>query len=277
MATRLLNRTLFLYLPLWACTLFIAFPLYWTLVTAFKTEAEVVSRDISYFPAQLTVDNFVTVWKSVGFSVYFRNSMLVSVITVLICLVFSTMVGYALSRFRFRGRKAFLLLLLGTQFIPGAMLLIPLFMIFKSLGLTGQLSSLIITYVTFNLPFSSILMSGFVSNIPQQLEEAAMVDGCSRLSAIVHVIFPLLVPGIVATSVFAFIDAWNDFLFALMFISKNANFTIPVGLSYMIGEFNIAYGALAAGSVIALLPTVIFFGFIQKYLVSGIMSGSVKG
>lgn len=277
MATRLLNRTLFLYLPLWACTLFIAFPLYWTLVTAFKTEAEVVSRDISYFPAQLTVDNFVTVWKSVGFSVYFRNSMLVSVITVLICLVFSTMVGYALSRFRFRGRKAFLLLLLGTQFIPGAMLLIPLFMIFKSLGLTGQLSSLIITYVTFNLPFSSILMSGFVSNIPQQLEEAAMVDGCSRLGAIVHVIFPLLVPGIVATSVFAFIDAWNDFLFALMFISKNANFTIPVGLSYMIGEFNIAYGALAAGSVIALLPTVIFFGFIQKYLVSGIMSGSVKG
>jgi len=277
MATRLLNRTLFLYLPLWACTLFIAFPLYWTLITAFKTEAEVVSRDISYFPAQLTVDNFVTVWKSVGFSVYFRNSMLVSVITVLICLVFSTMVGYALSRFRFRGRKAFLLLLLGTQFIPGAMLLIPLFMIFKSLGLTGQLSSLIITYVTFNLPFSSILMSGFVSNIPQQLEEAAMVDGCSRLSAIVHVIFPLLVPGIVATSVFAFIDAWNDFLFALMFISKNANFTIPVGLSYMIGEFNIAYGALAAGSVIALLPTVIFFGFIQKYLVSGIMSGSVKG
>lgn len=277
MATRILNRTLFLYLPLWACTLFIAFPLYWTLVTAFKTEAEVVSRDISYFPAQLTVDNFVTVWKSVGFSVYFRNSMLVSVITVLICLVFSTMVGYALSRFRFRGRKAFLLLLLGTQFIPGAMLLIPLFMIFKSLGLTGQLSSLIITYVTFNLPFSSILMSGFVSNIPQQLEEAAMVDGCSRLSAIVHVIFPLLVPGIVATSVFAFIDAWNDFLFALMFISKNANFTIPVGLSYMIGEFNIAYGALAAGSVIALLPTVIFFGFIQKYLVSGIMSGSVKG
>ena len=170
-----------------------------------------------------------------------------------------------------------MIMLLCTQFVPGAMLLIPLFMIFKQLGLTSNLLALIITYSTFQLPFNSLLMSGFISNIPEALEEAAMVDGCSRLKAIFLIIFPILLPGIVATTVFTFINAWNEFLFALMFISKPALFTLPVGLRYMQGEFDIHYGALAAGSLISLLPAVILFAFVQKYLVQGMGSGAVKG
>ena len=167
-------------------------------------------------------------------------------------------------------------MLLCTQFVPGALLIIPLFIIFKNLGLISNPLSLILAYTTFQLPFNSILMNGFISNVPKQLEEAAMVDGCNRLQAIYYVIFPLLLPGIVATGVFTFIYAWNEFLFAFMFTNKAANFTLSVGLSYMMGEFNINYGALAAGSIIAVLPAIALFGYVQKYLVNG-LGGAVKG
>jgi multiple sugar transport system permease protein len=156
------------------------------------------------------------------------------------------------------------------------MLIIPLFIIFKHMGLISNPLSLIITYAAVEIPFTTVLMNGFISNVPRELEEAAMVDGCNKLQAIRYVIFPLLVPGIVATSVFTFIYTWNEFLIALMLTNQQGKFTLPVGLSYMMGEFNINYGALAAGSVIALIPTVLMFAYAQKHLVNG-MGGSVKG
>jgi multiple sugar transport system permease protein len=156
------------------------------------------------------------------------------------------------------------------------MLIIPLFIIFKNMGLISNPLSLIITYVAVEIPFTTVLMNGFISNVPRELEEAAMIDGCNRLQAIRHVIFPLLIPGIVATSVFTFIYTWNEFLLALMLTNQQGRFTLPVGLSYMMGEFNINYGALAAGSVIALIPAIILFSYAQKHLVNG-MGGAVKG
>ncbi|NOU67016.1 ABC transporter permease subunit [Paenibacillus sp. LMG 31461] len=274
---RKLDRLFVLRLPLLLAMAFTLFPLYWAIVTSLKREGEITKLPISYWPERVTFENYVVAWKNVGFSVFFKNSVFVSGMTVIIVLVCSVLVGYAISRFKFKGKSAFMIMLLCTQFVPGAMLLIPLFMIFKQLGLTSNLLALIITYSTFQLPFNSLLMSGFVSNIPEALEEAAMVDGCSRLKAIFLVIFPILLPGIVATTVFTFISAWNEFLFALMFISKPALFTLPVGLRYMQGEFDIHYGALAAGSLISLVPAVILFGFVQKYLVQGMGSGAVKG
>ncbi|MGO4498952.1 carbohydrate ABC transporter permease [Paenibacillus sp. 2RAB27] len=274
---RKLDRLFVLRLPLLLAMAFTLFPLYWAIVTSLKREGEITRLPISYWPERVTFENYVVAWKNVGFSVFFKNSVFVSGMTVIIVLVCSVLVGYAISRFKFKGKNAFMIMLLCTQFVPGAMLLIPLFMIFKQLGLTSNLLALIITYSTFQLPFNSLLMSGFVSNIPEALEEAAMVDGCSRLKAIFLVIFPILLPGIVATTVFTFISAWNEFLFALMFISKPALFTLPVGLRYMQGEFDIHYGALAAGSLISLVPAVILFGFVQKYLVQGMGSGAVKG
>ncbi|NOU97383.1 ABC transporter permease subunit [Paenibacillus sp. LMG 31456] len=257
--------------------LFTIFPLYWTIVTSLKREADVTEIPIRYWPKTLTFENFIIAWENVGFRVFFKNSVFVSGLTIFIVLISSVLVGYALSRYKFRGKGTFMVTLLCTQFVPGAMLLIPLFMIFKSLGLASSLFALVITYSTFQLPFNSILMSGFIANIPEELEEAAMVDGCSRLKAVFLVIFPILLPGIVATMVFAFINAWNEFLFALMFISKPAYFTLPVGLRYMQGEFDIHYGALAAGSLISLLPAVLLFAYVQKYLVQGMGAGAVKG
>lgn len=274
---RQLDRAFILYIPMFVAMLFTLFPLFWVLVTALKRESDITKLPIKYLPYPATFDNFLVAWNNVGFSKYFFNSLAVAGLTVAVVLVCSILVGYAISRFRFMGKKVFMLLLLCTQFIPGAMLLIPLFEIFRSLHLTSNLFALVIIYSTFQLPFNAILMSGFITNIPEQLEEAAMVDGCSRLKAIFLVIFPILLPGIVATMVYTFIGAWNEFLFALMLISKKALFTLPVGLRYMQGEYDIHYGALAAGSVISVIPVIILFAYVQKYLVQGMSAGAVKG
>lgn len=267
----------YLYLPLILVTLFIMFPFYWTFVTALKREADIYKIPIQYFPFPITFHNFAFAWENVGFSTFFRNSFLVSIISIVIIVFCSVLIGYALNRFNFRGKAAFLLLMLSTQFIPQTMLIIPLFIIFKNMNLINNLGSLICTYITFQIPFNAIIMRGFVGNIPFALEEAAMVDGCGRLKAIYLTVLPILLPGLIATGAFAFIGCWNEFMSALMFINSKELFTIPVGLNYMQGQYDINYGALAAGSIIALIPPILMFAYVQKYLVSGLSAGSVKG
>jgi multiple sugar transport system permease protein len=266
-----------IYLPLGVMMLFILFPFYWTLVTALKREADIYKVPIQYLPNPATLHNFKVAWDGVGFDIFFRNSFVVAIISVVIVVACSVLVGYALSRFKFRGKGAFLLSLLSTQFIPHSMLIIPLFIIFKKMHLINNLGSLVLTYITFQLPFNAIIMRGFVDSIPFQLEEAAMVDGCGRLKAICLTVLPILLPGLIATGAFAFIGCWNEFMCALMFINSKALFTIPVGLSYMQGQFDINYGALASGSIIALIPPILMFAYVQKYLVQGLSAGSVKG
>lgn len=271
-----LDRLLTFNIPILIMLMFTLFPLYWTLNTAFKHEGDIIKRPLHYIPASPTIENFVSAWTNVGFATYFKNSLIVGLCTVVIVVILSILSGYALARYRFKGKRAFLLMLLCTQFIPRSMLIIPLFIIFKNLGLISHPLSLIITYAAVEIPFTTVLMNGFISNVPRELEEAAMIDGCNRFQSLRYVIFPLLVPGIVATGVFTFIYTWNEFLLALMLTNQQGRFTLPVGLSYMMGEFNINYGALAAGSVIALIPAVILFSYAQKHLVNG-LGGAVKG
>lgn len=271
------TRWFSLYFPLAIVLAFTLFPFYWTLNIALKREGDIMKVPIKYLPSPATFQNFIETWNTVGFGVYFRNSMIVAFISVIFIVLFAILIGYALSRFKFRGKRLFVMLLLCTQFVPGVMLLIPLFMIFKSLGLISNLGSLVIGYTTFQLPFNAILMRGFIQNVPYEIEEAAMVDGCNRIQGIYHVILPILLPGIVATAAFAFISCWNEFIFALMFISRNDSFTIPVALNSMQGEYDINYGYLAAGSIIAMIPPFLMFTYVQKYLVQGLSAGSVKG
>ncbi|WP_336990610.1 carbohydrate ABC transporter permease [Bacillus infantis] len=271
-----LDKILTLYLPLAMMLSFTIFPIYWTINTALKPEGDIVKRPLQYFPANPTVENFVYSWTNIGFATFFKNSLIVGICTVIVVLICSTLSGYALARYQFKGKKGFLLMLLSTQFIPRAMMIIPLFVIFKNLGLISHPLALIITYTAVEIPFTTILMSGFIANVPKELEEAAMIDGCTKLQSLRHVVFPLLLPGIMATGVFTFIYTWNEFLLALMLTNQNSKFTLPVGLSTMLGEFNVNYGALAAGSVIALVPAVILFAYAQKHLVNG-MGGAVKG
>ncbi|WP_066310527.1 carbohydrate ABC transporter permease [Bacillus sp. FJAT-29814] len=270
------DKLLTLYLPLSMMLCFTIFPLYWTVNTAFKPEGDIIKRPLQYLPANPTIDNFVNAWTNIGFATFFKNSLIVGIATVIVVLICSTLSGYALARYQFKGKRGFMLMLLCTQFIPRAMMIIPLFIIFKNLGLISNPLSLIITYSAVEIPFTTILMSGFISGVPKELEEAAMMDGCTKLQSLRYVVFPLLLPGIVATGVFTFIYTWNEFLIALMLTNQQNKFTLPVGLASMMGEFNVNYGALAAGSVIALIPAILLFAYAQKHLVNG-MGGAVKG
>jgi multiple sugar transport system permease protein len=261
-----------LVVPLVLYLAFTLVPFYWMLLFAFRP-----AGSTSLVPWPITFDNFATVWNGSGFGIYFQNSIMVAVASLVVSTVIALLGGYALARFPFRGKAVFVLAMLCTQFIPGAMMLIPLFQIFNGLGLTDNLWSLIISDTVFHLPLSLVLMAGFIRNVPMELEEAAWVDGCSRIAAFRLVILPLLRPGIVAVGSFAFISAWNNFLFAIMFLSSQDQFTIPVGLSYLLGEFGTDFGALAAGGVIAIIPVVAIFAYVQRFLVQGLSAGAVKG
>lgn len=258
--------------PLIVYLVFTLVPFYWMIVFALRP-----AGSTSLVPWPATLEHFRTVWTGIGFGIFFRNSVLVAVAVEVVVCVLALAGGYALARYRFTGRTVFLVSLLCTQFIPGAMMLIPLFVIFRHAGLINNLGSLIIADTAFQLPLALLLMSGFVANVPGELEEAAMVDGCSRLRAFGAVTLPLLRPALVAVGSFAFIGSWNNFLFALMFMSQQDRFTIPVGLSYTIGEYNVDFGALAAGGVVAAVPVVLVFALIQRYLVQGLSAGAVKG
>ncbi|MDR0999025.1 MAG: carbohydrate ABC transporter permease [Treponema sp.] len=263
--------------PLLLMLAFVTIPFYWVIVTSLKLEKNIVQRPVKYLPDPATFENYINAWKNVGFEHFFTNSFLISLAVAVVVLVFSSLVAYPLTRFHFRGKKITMLVLLCTQFLPHSMLLIPLFMIFRVLGLINNPIALVISYVTFSLPFNAIMMRGFMSSIPVSLEEAAMIDGCNRLGAIYRIILPLLLPAVVACGSFAFIDSWKEFLFAVMFINDPSRMTIPVGLSYMLGEFSINYGILAAGAVIAIIPPMAMFSYMQKYLIRGLSSGGVKG
>ncbi|MEU8267105.1 carbohydrate ABC transporter permease [Sphaerisporangium sp. NPDC049002] len=266
------GRVLRLYVPLVLYLVFTLVPFYWMIVFALRPTGSTAP-----VPWPVTFEHFDTVWNDIGYAVFFKNSVIVGVLSLFFTTVVALMGGYALARFRFRGRTFFMIALLCTQFIPGAMMLIPLFTIFRGLGLINSLWSLVVADTVFNLPLSIILMSGFVTAVPFQVEEAALVDGCTRMRAFFAVVLPQLRPGLIAVGSFAFIHTWNNFLFALMFISRQDNFTIPVGLSYTIGEYSADFGALAAGGVVAAVPVVCVFAVIQRYLVSGISAGAVKG
>lgn len=269
---RALGDRLALWVPLAFFLLFTLVPLYWMILFAVRP-----TGSTSLVPWPVTLDHFRTVWEGSGFGSYFQNSIAVAVASLVISTLIGLLGGYALARFDFRGKRLFLVTMLCTQFIPGAMMLIPLFQIFNTLRLTNNLWSLVIADTVFHLPLTLVLMAGFIRNVPVELEEAAQVDGCGRIRAFCAVVLPLLRPGIVAVGSFAFISAWNNFLFAIMFLSSQEKFTVPVGLSYLLGEFGADFGALAAGGVLAVLPVIVLFAYVQRFLVTGLSAGAIKG
>ena len=264
-------------IPLIAMFIFILGPLYWTLSTSLKLERHIQHRPAFYWPPEPTFEHFVWSWEAANFAVYFRNSVIVSALSMIFVVIISVLVSYPLTRFKFKGKNLTLLAMLGTQFLPTSMMLIPLFLIFIQIGLINTLTCVIISIVTFQFPYNTVLMTGFMSGIPVEIEEAAMIDGCSRIQSIIYVVVPILIPGIVAAGTFAFISAWREFLFTLMFIQRNELLTISVGLTRMLGEFRTAFGPIAAGCVIAMIPPIALFAYIQKFLITGLSAGAVKG
>lgn len=256
---------------------FILIPFAWALSTSFKDEAEVLSSSFHLLPKTFTFQNYHRVWKIDHFYLFFFNSLTVSIVSVILIVLLSLFNGYALSRFKFRGKNLFMIFLLGTQLLPTIILVIPLFMIFKKLGLINSYFSLMFFYTATQIPFNTLLIKSFISGIPAELDEAAMVDGATQAKVIFQIIPPIILPGLVAVGAFAFISCWNEFLVGFSFITSMKKFTIPIGLKFMIGEYSVDYASLAAGSIIALIPPVVLFAYVQKYMIQGLGAGSVKG
>ncbi|WIY23909.1 carbohydrate ABC transporter permease [Parasedimentitalea psychrophila] len=256
---------------------FALFPLYWLLKIAVTPDRLIYSDGTRLWPSEFTLSNFTAVLFQTDFLSYFTNSLVVSLGTAGLTTVFAAGAGYAFSRFNFGGKKIIIAVMLITQMFPLLMIIAPIYKVVASLGLLNSLTSLIIVYTAFNIPFATFLMQSFFDGIPKDLEEAAMMDGCSRFQALRKVILPLTLPGLGATLGFVFTAAWSELLFALMLISKNDTMTFPVGLLTFVSKFSVDWGQMMAAGVLALVPSCLFFIFIQRYLVQGLTSGAVKG
>ncbi len=257
--------------------IFALFPLYWLLKIALTPDQLIFTEGTNLVPSQMTFANFTSVLFKTDFLAYFGNSLVVSLGTAAITTMVAAGAGYAFSRFHFGGKKIIIAVMLITQMFPLLMIIAPIYKIIASLGLLNSLTSLIIVYTAFNIPFATFLMQSFFDGIPKDLEEAAMMDGCTRFQALRKVIFPLTLPGLGATLGFVFTAAWSELLFALMLISKNDTMTFPVGLLTFVSKFSVDWGQMMAAGVLALIPSCLFFIFIQRYLVQGLTSGAVKG
>jgi N,N'-diacetylchitobiose transport system permease protein len=254
-----------------------AFPVYWMFATAFKPSIDILSYTPRWLPLPFTLEHFSKAVHYPHFADYVRNSLIVTLSAVLLSLLFALLAAFAVGRFNFRGRKAYLLAVMIVQMAPFEALLIPFFLMLRGINLLNQLPALIMIYFIFTMPFTIWTLRGFVISIPRELEEAAMVDGASRFQAFIRVLFPLLAPGMVATSIFAFVTAWNEFLYAFVLMTDETKYTLPVWLASFRTAFGTDWGATMAASTLFTIPVLVFFLIVQRRLVSGLTAGAVKG
>jgi multiple sugar transport system permease protein len=257
--------------------LFVLGPLYWITVTAFKSDLQITMRSDDLWPTPWSLQQFAELFTSQPFGTWYLNTVLVSVASTVIALVCAALAGYALARLRFRGAQSFTVTVLLTYVMPGALLFIPLYQLLIGFRLTDSLWSLVVAYPTFTLPFATWLLVGYFKSIPVELEEAALVDGCTRLQAFRRIVLPLAKPGLLAVALFTLTNAWNEFLFAFVFITKDEYKTLPVGMQSMIFGDVVPQGQLAAASLLISIPVVLMYAFGQRFLTEGLTAGAVKG
>ena len=256
---------------------FFLFPVYWMVVTAFKPSGDILLSIPKLIPAPFTLEHFSDAFNKNHFWDNARSSVIVTCSVVILAVAVAFFAATAVARFRFRGRRTFLVLLLLVQMVPFEAMLIPIFIELDRIGLVYKLTGVILAYLAFALPFTIWVLRGFVAAVPVDLEEAALTDGCTRPQAFMRILFPLIAPGLVATSIFAFIQAWNEYIFANVLLT-NDNTTLPVWLaSFVSAGSQIDWGGIMAGSTMFALPVMIFFIFVQRRITAGITVGGVKG
>jgi N,N'-diacetylchitobiose transport system permease protein len=259
-------------------TLVMVFPVYWMVNTALKPREDVFTREPKFLPSPLTFEHFQRVVADEGFLTFARNSLVVTLVVVVASMLLAFLAATAVARFQFRGRRAYVVLILAVQMVPFEALLISMFVMLNAAGLIDRLAGVMVAYLAVVLPFTIWTLRGFVANVPVELEEAAMIDGCSRSQAFRKVLFPLIMPGLVATSVFAFIQAWNEFILANVVLLSEENATLPLWLASFQGSFKETdWSGLMAASTLFALPVIVFFVIVQGRLQAGSLAGGVKG
>jgi N,N'-diacetylchitobiose transport system permease protein len=253
------------------------FPVYWMVATAFKPGRQILSYTPQWIPTSPTLSNFRDAIDQPFFWNAVKNSLIIVSAVVALSVVLAFLASLALAKFHFYGRKAFIVLILGVQMVPLAALIIPLYILMSRLGQIDKLTGVIAMYLTFVLPFTVWTMRGFLLGIPKELEEAAMVDGATRFGAFVRVLLPLVGPGLVATSIFAFIQAWNEFIIAYVFLHTPEKQTLMVWLASFTTLRGTDWGPLMAGATLSALPVVVFFLLVQRRIAFGLTAGAVRG
>lgn len=270
-----LEKTI-VYLIASGFTFFAAFPVLWALNISLKFERDVITDHFS-LPNPATLTNYIAIWTQSNLPDLMWNSAVTTFFTVIVCVGAGTLASYSLSRLRFRGRERLLLFFLVLRMFPVVLMVIPLFIIMRQAGLLDTRFGLALAYTGFLLPIFIWMMKGFFDAIPLELEEAARIDGCTRMGAMVRIVLPLVKGGLFACAVFIGIAAWNEYLFALMLTTSSGSRTWPVGLQLMVGEFQLPWGALTAGGILSILPVLALFAVVQRSMVRGLAQGAVKG
>jgi N,N'-diacetylchitobiose transport system permease protein len=254
------------------------FPVFWMISTAFKPDDQINSLTPTWFAGHPTLQHFTDAIHRPFFWDSVKNSLIIVLVAVGVAMVLAFLAAVALAKYRFTGRKLFVVLMIAIQMIPGTGLIIPLYVVLARYHQVDTLTGVIVLYISAVLPFSVWTLRGFILGIPTDLEEAAMVDGSTRLGAFVRILLPLVAPGLVATSVFAFITSWNEYIFARVFLNDQAKQTVTVWLSYFQGTSrNVDWGGLMAASTLTAIPVVVFFLLIQRRIAFGLTAGAVKG
>lgn len=252
------------------------FPLYWIALTAFKSPGTINRFPIEYWPSEPSLDNFTSLFEKSSFGTFLANSAIVAVTAGAVATLIALLSAYVLARFEFRGKGAILIAFLLTQMIPAFIALGPLYSMMTDLGLVDTKPGLILVYIAICIPFSTVMLRGFFENVPDALEEAAMIDGCSRLGALFRVLVPVMTPGIIAAFIFNFVNCWNELFLSVVLMNTDANRTVPSALNGFISTFNIDWGSMSAAAVLTILPTMAMFALASRWIVQGLTAGAVK-
>ena len=265
------------YTVLGVLAIVVLFPFYWMIVTSFKGEDQMRSVVSMFWPKPFAIENYQQLLAKTEFAAWFGNSVFVAVSSTLLATAVGTIGAYALARLKFLGRGFMASATLITYLVPPSILFIPLYKQMQALGMANSLSGLIAAYPSFTVPFVTWLLMGYFESIPEELEEAAMIDGATRFGAFYRIVLPLSAPGVLAAGLYAFTQAWNEFLYALVFITDGKLRTLPVGLASFITGDVYGWGYLMSGAVLTTLPVIVAYIYLQKYMVEGLTAGSVKG
>lgn len=270
-----LSTKMLTYGLLAAFVFMVAVPLFWMVTTAIKTNKELY-EEFTYLPREITFENFERVIVREGLLTNIRNSFQVAMSTTIITVIVSAMAAFSIVRYRYRGREWIGRLILFKYLLPSAMLFIPLYVIITTLGLGNTKRGLMLTYLTFTIPFCTWMLMGYFRGMPAELEEQAMVDGCTKMGALMRILLPLSAPGLVASAIFSFTLAWNEFLLALVITMDQSTMTVPIKLTMMVVGDQYIWGQLMAGAVLASIPVAILYFIGQRFVVQGLAAGAVK-